>query len=73
MNINNKNYEVIQGRWWKIKKNNILKIKAKYHKIKDWKMDPKGYFLIQIDNMTGDNQINSKIEKKLKVLLIQNL
>ncbi len=25
-------------------------------------------FLIQIDNMTGDNQINSKIEKKLKVL-----
>ncbi len=49
MNINNKNYEVIQGRWWKIRKNNILKIKAKYHKIKDWKMDPKGYFLIQID------------------------
>ena len=25
-------------------------------------------FLIQIDNMTGDNQINSKIEKKLKTL-----
>tara|TARA_Y100000768_G_scaffold97202_1_gene70847 strand:+ start:903 stop:1295 length:393 start_codon:yes stop_codon:yes gene_type:complete len=49
MNINNKNDEVIQGRWWKIRKNNILKIKAKYHKIKDWKMDPKGYFLIQID------------------------
>ncbi len=49
MNINNKNYEVIQGRWWKIRKKNILKIKAKYHKIKDWKMDPKGYFLIQID------------------------
>ena len=49
MKINNKNYEVIQGRWWKIRKNNILKIKAKYHKIKDWKMDPKGYFLIQID------------------------
>ena len=25
------------------------KIKAKYHKIKDWVMDPKGYFLIAID------------------------
>ena len=23
-------------------------------------------FLIQIDNMTGDNQINSKIENKIK-------
>ena len=26
------------------------KIKAKYHKIKDWVMDPKGYFLIAIDS-----------------------
>ena len=25
-------------------------------------------FLIQIDSMTGDSQINSKIENKLKVL-----
>ena len=24
-------------------------IKAKYHKIKDWVMNPKGYFLISID------------------------
>ena len=31
-------------------KNNIKKtISAKYDKIKDWKMDPKGYFLIKID------------------------
>ena len=29
----------------KIKK----RIKAKYHRIKDWVMDPKGYFLIKID------------------------
>ena len=40
-----KKNQVIQGRWYKINK----KITAKYHKIKDWVMDPKGYFLIAID------------------------
>ena len=41
--------KMIQGRWWKIK-NNIKKIiPAKYDKIKDWIMDPKGYFLITLD------------------------
>tara|TARA_B100000963_G_C22574778_1_gene647848 strand:+ start:573 stop:965 length:393 start_codon:yes stop_codon:yes gene_type:complete len=49
MDKSNKNNEIIQGRWWKIRKNKILKIKSKYHRIKDWKMDPKGYFLIDID------------------------
>ena len=46
---NNNNYKIIQGRWWKIKNNIKETIKAKYHKINDWKMDPKGYFLIKID------------------------
>ena len=41
--------KVIQGRWYKINKKINKKIIAKYHKIKDWKMDPKGYFLISID------------------------
>ena len=41
--------KVIQGRWYKINKKINKKIIAKYHKIKDWKMDPKGYFLIAVD------------------------
>ena len=45
-----KNKDTINGRWWKIK-NSIKKIiPAKYDKIKDWVMDPEGYFLIKIDN-----------------------
>ena len=41
--------EIIQGRWWKIKNKIKESSSAKYHKIKDWKMDPKGYFIIKID------------------------
>ena len=41
--------DIIQGRWYKINKKIKTKLIAKYHKIKDWKMDPKGYFLIAID------------------------
>jgi len=44
-----KNNKTIQGRWFKIDIKVKRKIKAKYHKIKDWVMDPKGYFLITID------------------------
>tara|TARA_B100000767_G_C19625857_1_gene476084 strand:- start:516 stop:908 length:393 start_codon:yes stop_codon:yes gene_type:complete len=40
---------IIQGKWYKINKKIKKRIKAKYHKIKDWVMDPKGYFLIAID------------------------
>ena len=41
--------KVIKGRWYNINKKIKKKIIAKYHRIKDWKMDPKGYFLIAID------------------------
>ena len=41
--------DIIKGRWWKIKNNIKETIPAKYDKIKDWVMDPKGYFLINID------------------------
>jgi dihydropteroate synthase len=44
-----KNDNVVQGKWWKIKNNIKKSIPAKYDKIKDWVMDPKGYFLIKID------------------------
>ena len=41
--------KIIQGRWYKINKKIKKRLIAKYHKIKDWKMDPKGYFLIRVD------------------------
>ena len=44
-----KNKSIIEGKWYKINKKIKKRIKAKYHKIKDWVMDPKGYFLIAID------------------------
>jgi len=40
---------IIKGRWYNINKKIKKKITARYHKIKDWKMDPKGYFLIAVD------------------------
>ena len=49
--MENKNLDknIIKGRWYNINKKIKKKITARYHKIKDWKMDPKGYFLIAVD------------------------
>ena len=41
--------KIIKGRWYNINKKVKKRLVAKYHKIKDWKMDPKGYFLIGVD------------------------
>ena len=41
--------DFIDGVFNKINKKIEKRITAKYHKIKDWVMDPKGYFLISID------------------------
>ena len=41
--------ESIQGRFYKINKKIKKRTVAKYHKIKDWVMDPKGYFIIAVD------------------------
>ena len=49
MKKKNSDKKDIQGRWYKINKKIKKKIIAKYHKIKDWRMDPKGYFLIRVD------------------------
>ena len=38
----------IKGRFYKINKKIKRRLIAKYDKIKDWKMDPKGYFLIAV-------------------------
>ena len=48
MNSDSKN-ESIQGKWFRINKNIKKRITASYDKIKDWELDPKGYFLIDID------------------------
>ena len=45
----NSTEESIDGKWWKINKKSKKIISAKYNKIADWVMDPKGYFLIKID------------------------
>ena len=51
MSSNSKNNgDIIQGKWWKIKNNIKKSIPAKYDRIKDWVMDPKGYFLIRVDS-----------------------
>tara|TARA_Y100001960_G_C14665673_1_gene823175 strand:+ start:793 stop:1185 length:393 start_codon:yes stop_codon:yes gene_type:complete len=41
--------ESIQGRFYKINKKIKKRLIAKYHKIKDFVIDPKGYFLIEVD------------------------
>ena len=69
-----KKKEIIEGKFFKINKKIKKRIKAKYHKIDDWVMDPKGYFLISIDKKKklirvgyctfkklGDNPINDMI------------
>ena len=48
MSIDSKD-ESIEGVFYKINKKIEKRITAKYHKIKDWVMDPKGYFLINVD------------------------
>ncbi len=48
MSIDSKD-ESIEGVFYKINKKIEKRITAKYNKIKDWVMDPKGYFLIAVD------------------------
>ena len=64
MKLNNKN-DILQGRWYKIHKKIKKKITAKYDKIKDWVMDPKGYFLIAIDRKKKILRVGYCIFKKL--------
>ena len=49
--------KIIKGRWYNINKKIKRRLIAKYHKIKDWKMDPKGYFLIGIDKKKNFIQV----------------
>ena len=81
--------DIIQGRWYKINKKIKTKLIAKYHKIKDWKIDPKGYFLIAVDKnekfikvgyckftKLGNNPVNdmvAEIKGKTAIELVNTL
>ena len=88
MGIDSKN-ESIEGVFYKINKKIEKRIAAKYHKIKDWVMDPKGYFLINIDiknnllrvgyckfTKQGNNPVNdmvAEIEGKTAIEIVNTL
>jgi|TARA_B110001452_G_C14842997_1_gene294394 tetrahydromethanopterin S-methyltransferase subunit A len=56
---------IIEGTFYKINKKIKKRIKARYHKINDWVMDPKGYFLIAIDKEKKLLRVGFCIFKKL--------
>ena len=57
--------DLIQGTWWKINNNIKENIPARYDKIRDWVMDPKGYFLIKIDRENNLIRVGYCILSKL--------
>ena len=76
--------EVIKGRWWNIMKEGELPvIPAIYDRIKDWKMDPKGYFLIKIYPETGeigagyctfpDNKLRAEVKGKTALEIVNTI
>ena len=70
-NFSSKN--IIKGRWYNINKKIKKKIIAKYHKIKDWKMDPKGYFLIDVDKKNKIIRVGYCIFTKLGNTPVNNM
>ena len=62
----NKNNNFIKGRWWEIKNNIKENIPAKYDKIKDWIIDPKGYFLIKLDRKLNIIRVGYCVFSKLE-------
>ena len=75
--------EKIKGRWWDIEKDIKKTINAKYDRIKDWKMDPGGYFLIKIDPETKtiragfctfpDNKLRAEIIGKTALEVVNTI
>ena len=65
---NSNKSNTIEGRFYKINKKIKRSLVAKYHKIKDWKMDPKGYFLIDVDRKNNTIRVGyCTIVKKNKI------
>ena len=81
--------KLIEGKWWKIRNKIKKSTVAKYDRIKDWKMDPKGYFLIAVDKnkkfikvgyckftKLGNNTVNdmvAEIKGKTAIELVNTL
>ncbi len=74
----------IKGRWWDISKEGELPVlEAKYDRIKDWKMDPKGYFLIKIYPETKeigagyctfpDNKLRAEVRGKTALEIVNTI
>ena len=63
----------IKGRWWKIANKIKKMIPARYDKIKDWIMDPKGYFLISIDKENNLIRVGYCVLSKLESPPIHNM
>jgi len=72
MSFDSKN-ESIQGKFYKINKKIKKRITAKYHKIKDWVMDPKGYFIIAVDRKKRLLRVGFCTITKLENKKINNL
>jgi dihydropteroate synthase len=64
---------IIKGRFYKINKKIKQKITAKYHKIKDWKIDPKGYFLISTTKKKKIIRVGYCKIKKLKKYTVNDM
>ena len=73
MNKKKNHRKVIKGRWYDINKKIEKRIVARYHKIKDWKMDPKGYFLVGIDKKKKDIKVGYCKFTKLRNLPINDM
>ena len=76
VNSNNNKNEHIKGHWNKIDIKIKKKIKSNYDKIKDWEMDPKGYFLIKVDKKNnwirvGYCRINNTKNKKIHEMICE--
>ena len=65
--------EILNGKWWKINNNIKEIIPAKYDKIKDWVIDPKGYFLIKIDKENNLIRVGYCLFKNLGNNSIHNM
>ena len=73
----------IKGKWWDIEKKVERVIEAKHDRIKDWKMDPKGYFLIKVDRENNiirvgyctvpDNTMVAEITGKTSLEIVNTL
>ena len=67
------NKKIIKGKWWNIEKKIKNTLTAKYNKIKDFKMDKKGYFLIKLDPKNKNIIVGYCIIDKDKHILITEI